>query len=29
MEPPLILPNLMLDHQLGFEIRTKHKEAIQ
>jgi transposase len=22
-------PNLMPDHQLGFEIRTKHKEAIR
>ena len=29
MEPLLTLPNLIPDHQLGFEIRTKHKEAIR
>jgi transposase len=29
MEPPSTPPNLMPDHQLGFEIRTKHKEAIR
>ena len=29
MEPPSTPPNLMPDHQLGFEIRTKYKEAIR
>ena len=29
MEPPSTPPNLMPDHQLGFEIRAKHKEAIR
>jgi hypothetical protein len=29
MEPPTTPPNPMPDHKLGFEILTKHKEAIR